>query len=261
MKDVNILKNAGIDVDKSLELFGDMQSYDQMLEDFLKEVDGKLANARKFKEEANMADYAIVVHSLKSDCKYFGLMSLADMFYEHELAGKRNDYIFVSTNYDTLEVEARKYISILKKYMGVIDDKIENINNMLSSSDLQTILVVDDSNVIRNFVSKIFNGKYDVKIASDGDEAISIVANSPSNKIACMLLDLNMPNVNGFAVLDYFKSNNLFSRIPVSIITGSNDRNIIGNAFNYPIVDMLQKPFNEISVKNVVEKTISRRVQ
>ena len=76
-----------------------------------------------------------------------------------------------------------------------------------------------------------------------------------------MLLDLNMPNVNGFAVLDYFKSNNLFSRIPVSIITGSNDRNIIGNAFNYPIVDMLQKPFNEISVKNVVEKTISRRVQ
>ena len=68
-----------------------------------------------------------------------------------------------------------------------------------------------------------------------------------------------MPNVNGFTVLDYFKSNNLFDKIPVSIITGINDKETIEKAFMYPIVDMLQKPFNESSVKNVVEKTIARK--
>ena len=119
MKDVSILKENGVDLDKSLELFGDMETYDQMLEDFLKEVDGKLSDAKKYKDEGDMANYAIMVHSLKSDSRYFGMMALGDMFYEHELAGKANDYTFVTNNFDKLMQEARRMIDILKKYMGV----------------------------------------------------------------------------------------------------------------------------------------------
>jgi len=71
-----------------------------------------------------------------------------------------------------------------------------------------------------------------------------------------MLLDLNMPNVDGFSVLDYMKNHNLLERIPTSIITGVADDSIIAKAFEYNIVDVLRKPFNERDVKMVIEKTV-----
>lgn len=256
MKDTSILTSNGIDLAKSLELFGDMATYDQMLEDFLKEVGGKIEKAKKFKEEADMANYAIMVHSLKSDCRYFGITHLADMFYEHELAGKSNDFYFVTSHFDELEKETEKIVRILNKYMGIDIGENVSLNNLTPE---QKIIVVDDSGVIRTFMQKIFKDKYDVKIASDGAEAISLIANTPHEKIVCMFLDLKMPNVDGFEVLNYFKTNNLFDRIPVSIITGISDKETLDRAFTYPIVDVLQKPFNEVNIKNVALKTISHK--
>ena len=65
-----------------------------------------------------------------------------------------------------------------------------------------------------------------------------------------------MPEVNGFEVLDYFKANQLFSKIPVSIITGDNSKETRDRVFSYGVVDILVKPFNERDVKLVLDKTI-----
>lgn len=265
MKDINILTSNGVDIKKSLELFGDMNTYDAMLEDFLKEVDGKLANAKRFKDANDMANYAIIVHSLKSDCRYFGMEDLANMFYEHEMAGKRNDAFFVQENFDKLMNEAVRMVNVIKKYMGVLveDDVTTNVVSesfvSANSTTEQCILVVDDSNIIRTFIEKIFNNKYKVLSAKDGQEAISFIDNTPHDKIMCVFLDLNMPGVDGFQVLEHFKTNNLFSVIPVSIITGVDDSETITRAFKYAIVDMIQKPFTEAKIRDVAEKTISRK--
>ena len=77
------------------------------------------------------------------------------------------------------------------------------------------------------------------------------------NTISAMLLDLNMPNVNGFVVLEYFKQNDLFKKIPVSVITGLGNDDLIEQAMKYDIVDVLRKPFNERDLKLVVDKTIN----
>jgi len=258
MKNTTILTSNGIDLEKSLELFVDMATYEQMLKDFLREVHGKLSKAKAYKESADMANYAIMVHSLKSDCRYFGITHLADMFYEHELAGKSNNFYFVTNNFEELEKETEKIVNVLNRYMGVDVSINEDSSNL---SPEQKIIVVDDSGVIRTFMQKIFKDKYDVKIASDGAEAISLIANIPHDKIVCMFLDLNMPNVDGFEVLNYLQSNNLFDKVPVSIITGLSDSETIKRAFTYPIVDILQKPFNEVNIKNVALRTISRKKQ
>ena len=65
-----------------------------------------------------------------------------------------------------------------------------------------------------------------------------------------------MPGVDGFQVLDYFKANNLFSKIPVSIITSDNSIETRNRVFSYGVVDILVKPFNERDVKLVLDKTI-----
>ena len=120
-----------------------------------------------------------------------------------------------------------------------------------------TVLVVDDSNIIRNFVKRIYEDKYQIGTAKDGQEAIDLIeANQSNGNILAILLDLNMPRVDGFKVLEYMEENNLFQTMPVSIISGDSTKSTIDKAFNYPIIDMLGKPFNDADVKRVVEKTL-----
>ncbi len=120
------------------------------------------------------------------------------------------------------------------------------------------ILIVDDSILVVNFVRRIFESRYDVLVAADGAAAIEIVDKEEIRKnIKACLLDLNMPNVNGFEVLEHFKQKGYFVRMPVAIESGVEDAESIEKANSYPIVDILTKPFNERDVQRVIEKCLA----
>ena len=85
------------------------------------EEKNKWADIVKYKEEDNMPDYAILVHSLKSDCKYLGFMTLADVAYQHELKSKENDSAFVNENFAELEENYKKVLEIVKEYSSHIN--------------------------------------------------------------------------------------------------------------------------------------------
>lgn len=248
MKDVNLLINNGVDVNASLELFGDIDTYNETLEDFLNTVDEKIGNMTKYKEESDMKNYAILVHSLKSDARYLGFTKLAELSYNHEMQSKANNDIYVYDNYDELINETNRIIDLVREYLG--KEKLTRENDVNEKHLDKKILVVDDSDIIRNLLKKMFNDEYEIITADDGQEALDII--SKNNDLFGVLLDLNMPNVNGFAVLDYFKQNSLFSKIPVAIITGDNSKETIEKAFTYTIVDVLSKPFNEMNVRRVI---------
>ena len=256
MKDVSFLVENGIDVKGSLELFGDMDMYNETASDFLNSVSKKLADIKKYKEASDMPNYAILVHSLKSDSRYLGFTKLAELAYNHEMKSKANDITYVYNNYDELMREAHRIVNVVKEYMGMEVETQEEKPVIVKD---KTILVVDDSNIIRNFIKKIFDDTYEVIVANDGKEALDMIALNQSSNIVGMLLDLNMPNVNGFEVLEYFDKHNLFSKIPVSIVTGDDYRETVDRVFAYPVVDILIKPFNERDIKRIVEKTINRR--
>ena len=251
MKDKNLLVTNGIDVDKSLELFGDMAMYDETLSEFLDSVDDKIEELSKYKEESDTYNYAVYAHSLKSDARYLGFTKLAELAYNHEMAGKNNDINYIYNNYDALINEAKRIIDVVCKYIGTKNDVIKE--EVVIHSD-KVILVVDDSDIVRNFIKKIFNDAYDVKLANNGEEAINIIQTDVDNKIVGMFLDLNMPKVNGFQVLEYFDKNNLFDKIPVAIITGVDTKDEINKTLMYPIVDILSKPFNEANLRSIIEK-------
>ena len=229
--------------------------YDSTLEDFLNEVGNRLERIKKYKEISDMANYAIEVHALKSDSKYFGFDKLADISYNHEMESKKNNMFYVVDHYDELITEANRIVNLVQEYLGreivvkPVEEKVDTIKD-------KTILIVDDSNVTRNFVQKIFSSIYNVKVATDGNEAINYISNNDEHKIVAVLLDLNMPGIGGYDVLDYFKTNNLFSTIPVSIITSDNSKETRDRVFSYGVVDILVKPFNERDVKQVLDKTI-----
>lgn len=118
MKDVSLLKENGIDVDHAIELLGDMEMVDETLNDFLEESSERLPRLEKSFNEENMENYAIDAHAMKSDSKYLGFTKLAEMSYEHELAGKESNLEFIKGNYQSLIEEADRIIEIVKQYLN-----------------------------------------------------------------------------------------------------------------------------------------------
>ncbi len=112
------------------------------------------------------------------------------------------------------------------------------------------ILAVDDSDIILNFIEKSLKDKFAVTKAHDGHVAIEILK---ANDVYAILLDLNMPESNGFEVLSYLEANNLIEKIPVIIITGDDNKETIEKAFSYPILDVLNKPFTIDNMNRVVD--------
>ena len=110
MKDRNLLINNGIDLNSSLELFGDMETYDETLNEFLDGVDDKVEELKKYKEASDVHNYAILAHSLKSDARYLGFTRLAELALNHEMAGKNNDVNFIFNNFDILIDEVKRII-------------------------------------------------------------------------------------------------------------------------------------------------------
>lgn len=258
MKDINFLKEHGVNVDKSLELFGDMEIYNETMRDYLEGIDEKKSLLAKYKELNDWANYAIYAHSIKSDARYLGFEEIAAICLEHEMAGKENNSSFILSDYDRIVSAADKMTDVVSEYLEGEGNTTQEANatpTETAAEDKPIVIIADDSDLVSNFAANMLGDSYNIVTAKDGKEVLDIV-NTAKYKIACLLLDLNMPNVGGFQVLDYFKENNLFAKIPVSIITGENAKESIDKVFGYGIVDMLEKPFSKDDIKRVVEKTI-----
>ena len=111
-----LLKN-GIDYNKGVELLGNLDTYKDTLSDWYKECHQKFEDMKLSKLKHDMPNYAIAVHALKSDSKYFGFDKLASMSYEHEMKSKANDQEYVDSNFSDLEREFIRTTIIVEKYL------------------------------------------------------------------------------------------------------------------------------------------------
>ncbi len=119
MKDQSILTNNGIDVNHGIELLGDMEMYNETLQDFLDESSTRIPNIIKYYNDNDLVNYEILVHAQKSDSKYLGFTKLAEMSYNHEMAAKNNDSEYIKNNINNLINEANRIVSVVKSYLGV----------------------------------------------------------------------------------------------------------------------------------------------
>ncbi|MDO4996451.1 MAG: ATP-binding protein [Bacilli bacterium] len=108
----------GFKLKEALDFLGGIEMYNDTAKDFLGEIEKRLVDLDKYKNENDMANYAILVHSLKSDAKYLGIMDLAELAAKHESASKSNDIDFVNSDYDNLINLTKKKVDIIKRYIG-----------------------------------------------------------------------------------------------------------------------------------------------
>ena len=233
MNNENILKENNIDVESALNLWGDMDSYNDALKEYKEGFKKKLMDLEKYVEEEDWNNYAILTHSIKSESKYLGFMKEAEIFLEHELKGKENNGQYIKENFSKIKTTIKEIIRILNLYFN----------------EKKNILVADDSNIILSFLEKNIPDEYNILKAIDGSVAINQIK---ENHVYAILLDLNMPSLNGFEVLKYLEEKEMIHEIPVVIITGDDSEKKKKKAFNYPILDVLNKPFNENNIKSIL---------
>lgn len=137
---------------------------------------------------------------------------------------------------------------IRRRRAGQSEDMSENATR-------QQILIVDDEEVNRTILSLMFDTEYDIVEAPNGMEAIDAI--EQNDNIALILLDVIMPVMDGFGVLDYMKDKNLLDEIPVILITSMTPQESEEKAYEYGIADVMHKPFESNIIKrranNIIE--------
>ncbi len=116
------------------------------------------------------------------------------------------------------------------------------------------MLIVDDKAVNRYVLKNIFEEDYEIVECQDGRDAIEALEDK-REETAAVLLDIVMPEWDGFAVLKYMKETAL-QTVPVILVSSNvNDKNI-HSACAYDVADYIQKPFQENVVRQRVQRII-----
>lgn len=121
--------------------------------------------------------------------------------------------------------------------------ELKEINKNTESPE---ILVVDDSATMRNFLTRVLCDEYQVHTAKDGIECI---ANYLKYSPKVILLDLLMPNMNGFDVINKIRRQINDNDVFIIVLTGQDEQDIKARALNEGANDYLTKPFHVIELK------------
>lgn len=125
---------------------------------------------------------------------------------------------------------------------------------MKSLEERQKILIVDDSKFNQELLMETLGENYQYIVANDGLEAISILQKDWT--IDLMLLDINMPKMNGFEVLEYMNKYQWINEFPVIVISAEEETSIIEKAYNLGVVEYIQRPFDAFIIKRRVMNTL-----
>lgn len=118
-----------------------------------------------------------------------------------------------------------------------------------------TILVADDSEMNRSILRSMLEESYDIVEAEDGLQAVAILQQM-EQEIALVLLDLVMPNMDGFDVLSVMNKYNWIDSVPVIMISAESTHDFIERAYNMGVTDYISRPFDMMVVRRRVINTI-----
>lgn len=129
-----------------------------------------------------------------------------------------------------------------------INGRVEEAKNM----EKNKILIVDDSTINRMLLTDMLEEDYEILEASNGKEAVELIG-SYQRELSLILLDIIMPEMDGFDVLSVMKKREWIEAVPVIIISAETSSAAVDRAYDLGAVEYISRPFDE--------KTIRRRVK
>lgn len=212
--------------------------YKEMLQSYLSS--NKYGDVCRFFEEENWDRYRIQVHALKSTSLAIGAVKLSEAAKELEMAAKEARIDYIKENHHATVDEYKALLELLENVLNNKDNAAENQPQAKVIQEKELILVVDDDTINLKIADKMLGESYKVKGVKSGQEALEYLKESIPNLI---LLDLHMPEMDGFEVIRRLKGNDEWRNIPVVFLTADNDREIEVRGFGEGALDFITKPF------------------
>lgn len=116
---IEYLKSMGVDAETGISNMMDVETYDEMMDDFYNSLPEELSKIDNFKNMGDMTNYAILVHAMKSNARSFGFMKLGDISYAHEMASKAGDINYVNEHYNEFLEAVKSVQDIILKYKSM----------------------------------------------------------------------------------------------------------------------------------------------
>lgn len=135
-----------------------------------------------------------------------------------------------------------------------LQHETQNITNP-SATHKYKILIVDDSEMNREILSSILGDEFDILEAADGKECISVIRKY-GRDIALVLLDIVMPEMDGFEVLEFMNKHEWIDDIPVIMISSEDSAASVKKAYEKGVSDYINRPFDVEVVHRRVFNTI-----
>ena len=118
----------------------------------------------------------------------------------------------------------------------------------------EKILIADDSEMNQMLLEEILSDKYEYVMAKDGTEAVDIL--EKNDDIDLVMLDINMPKMDGVDVLEIMNLRHWISEVPVIIISSESDVDFIRRGYDLGASDYISRPFDLTVVRRRVENTL-----
>ena len=136
-------------------------------------------------------------------------------------------------------------------------DKVvtEGHESVVGEPHKQEILIVDDSKINREILSEMLGDEYIIHEAASGEECIDLLSQYGTG-ISLVLLDIVMPEMDGFEVLDYMAEHHWIEDIPVIMISSEDSASSIRKAYEFGVSDYISRPFDSHVVYQRVFNTI-----
>lgn len=119
------------------------------------------------------------------------------------------------------------------------------------------ILIVDDATVSRELLAEIFEDTYEIIQTKNGREALDVITMRKEG-LACILLDLMMPGMNGYELLEILNERGWTKDVPVIVVSGDFSNESVNRCKALGALDFISKPINLYDVRakidNIIEK-------
>lgn len=119
----------------------------------------------------------------------------------------------------------------------------------------QSVLIVDDSELNRKMLGQMLGSRFDIAEAASGEDCLQLLEQNATG-ISIVLLDIHMPGIDGFTVLEEMNQKNLLEQIPVIMISSEDTVDAVRRAFDLGASDYISRPFDAKVVYQRIINTI-----
>ena len=119
----------------------------------------------------------------------------------------------------------------------------------------QSVLIVDDSELNRKMLGQLLGSRFDIAEAASGEACLQLLEQNATG-ISIVLLDIHMPGIDGFTVLEEMNQKNLLEQIPVIMISSEDTVDAVRRAFDLGASDYISRPFDAKVVYQRIINTI-----